>query len=474
MRAPCIATVVGCLSLVGAGAASAALPARVAPEKFIPSFAICYSDAQGARPTEETARFDLLVVCFSQHAASVWGREGKNSWQSLKALNPDLVIALYAMGPGEYNTADWGQIGEGWEWLKRHHGKGTADRWIALGQRSGGYLQSVPYPHERLMELGNPNWRRYWCDTLYQDYWGGRKGVDCRGADAIFSDNTSFMIPWADQWRVEGRPEEADVPTRYYADGQWRHDRWRADFFQLLKEAVPRFQARGIGLLTNTGDLGRHPERWREIDALPNPPYAVMEEGGFVCPWGGDQRSFKFWEWEQKLAPFSALRRTKALMCNHAGPFGEGLAAMAVPDANGMTGWDALWFALTSFLLGFDDVSRNGFLNFTIWNYDEYYWFDEFDPRYLHLGRAKSPFTKRGRVHFREFDDGWVAVNGSAENATGIPVPAGTARVLHHDNFKEWRQVPLVSTFDLPAHRGVVLLRPGKQAGNADNPTPPR
>lgn len=461
---------IGALTLAGTSA-RAATSNEFARGKFIPSFAICYSNAKDARSTEETARFDMVVCSASQRPARVWGQNGRNSWESLKALNPQIVLAVYVMGPGEYNTSDWGQMGEGWAWLKREHGKGAADRWIALGQKSGGYLQPVPYSNERLMEFTNANWQRYWCDTVYHDLWKGRKGIDYQGADAIFSDNTSFEISWAGQWRVEGAPGETDMPTAFFVDGQWRHDLWQAGFFQFLNMAVPRFGSRGIQLVLNTGQLGRHPEVWRKLDECASPPFAAMEEGGFVCPWGGDQKSFKFWDWDKKIEPFSRLRHVKVLMCNHAGPFsGEGLAAMNSPDANGMTGWDALWFSLTSFLLGFDDVSRNGLMNFTIWSYSEYHWFDEFDPKYLHLGKAKGPFARNGAIHFREFDDGWVAVNGSAKDATGVTVPVGSARVLNHSNFKDWQKIPLVTSFSLPAHRGVVLLREGRQAGNADNP----
>src|SRR5579859_7416310 len=115
--------------------------AGFAAGKFIPTFAICYSDARGARSPEETARFDMLVCSASKRAASAWGQHGRNSWQSLKALNPGMVIAVYAMGQGEYNTADWGQMGEGWQWMKQNHGKDSADRWIAVGEKSSGYLQ---------------------------------------------------------------------------------------------------------------------------------------------------------------------------------------------------------------------------------------------------------------------------------------------------------------------------------------------
>jgi hypothetical protein len=413
------------------------------------------------------------VVSFGKHTAQVWGKDGQNSFQSLRALNPDIVIAIYAISPGEYNMASWGEVGEGWEWMKQNHGKDSPDRWVAVGRKSGGYLQGKPYPNERLMELGNPNWRRYWRENVHADYWGGRKQIDLRGADALFSDNTQYKLIWAGQWAAEDQPGVPDEPTSYYTDGQWLHDKWRADCRGFLGEAVPFFAGKGLGIIPNFGYMGTNPEWWADLDSMSNPPYAAMEEGGFVCPWGGDGTSFKFWGWEKKLAPFAALRHTKALMTNHAGPFaGTGLAAMDTPDANGMTGWDGLWFSMTSFLLCFDDVSRNGFLSFSIWSYGEYHYFDEFDPQYLHLGRALGPYEKRGQCHFREFEDGWVAVNGTATDLTDLAVPRGSARVLAHGNLKAPTILPLVGTFGLAAHRGVVLLKDGRQAGNADNPMP--
>ena len=458
------------LPALAASVASALPASRPAAEKFIPTFAVCYSDAKAAQSIEETAKFDMLVLSFGRHTSTVWGRDGRNSFVTLRALNPDIVIAIYALGPGEYNTAAWGQIGEGWNWLKENHGRGSANCWTALGRKTGAYLQGVPYPNERLMDLANTNWQRYWCDRVYNDYWGGRKGIDLAGADAVFADNVQYQLIWQGQWHAEGRPDQSDEPTTYFAEGKWLNDQWRSDCRRFLDLAIPAFAAQGLGFIPNFGYMGRNPEYWQELDGLPHPPYAAMEEGGFVCPWGGDGKSFKFWDWEKKLPVFAGLCHTKALMHNHGGFFaGSGLAAKDGADANGMTGWDALWFSLTSFLLGFDDVTRNGFLSFTIWKTGEYHYFDEFDPRYLHLGKAKGPYEKRGSCYYRQFDDGWVVVNPTAEPAHSVPVRQTQARVVTHANFRDCFGTPLVTRFDLPAHRGVVLLSEGRQAGNADN-----
>lgn len=41
--------------------------------------------------------------------------------------------------------------------------------------------------------------------------------------------------------------------------------------------------------------------------------------------------------------------------------------------------------------------------------------------------------------------------------------------MLTHDTFKQAQEQPLIDIFDLPVHRGVILLKPGKLAGDQDN-----
>jgi hypothetical protein len=154
-----------------------------------------------------------------------------------------------------------------------------------------------------LLALANTNWQRYWCDRVYNDCWGGRRGIDLAGADTVFADNVQYQLIWQGQWHAEGHPDQSDEPTTYFAGGKWLNDQWRSDCRRFLDRAIRAFAAKGIGFVPNFGYMGRNPEYWQELDGLPHPPYAAMEEGGFVCPWGGDGKSFKFWDWEKKLTP---------------------------------------------------------------------------------------------------------------------------------------------------------------------------
>jgi hypothetical protein len=199
-----------------------------------------------------------------------------------------------------------------------------------------------------------------------------------------------------------------------------------------------------------------------------------------VHPWGtlGRQGNFVFWserEWLNQVKTMRRLRRVRALMNVH-GPVvseAEGTRRLDATDASGNRAWDVLWYALASFLQGYDDLRQNAYMNFTVWGYSRFYWFDEFDPKYLHLGRAVGEMQQvngeSGSIYMREFDDGWVAVNPTRTDAIAVPVPRGSARIIDHDNLKKTNQAPQVDAFDLASHRGVALLKPGRHIGNEDN-----
>jgi len=453
----------------------------IAPGKFIPTFAIKYAGTPGWPPVEEAARFDLIDVSSSMSHARVHSSEYGNTWQTLKHFNPHIKIILYKNGPALYNAASWGQMGEGWNWITQHHGVNSLDRWAAIGVKHNGYLQGKPYPNERLMNLGNRNWQEYWMRQNYRRFWSGEEPIGI-GADGIFADNTRYDMPWRGQWHLEGKPDEDDMSVDYYRDGTHQDELYKSHMKQFFAWAAPWLEERGRILAPNFGGMSRHPEEWLELDSEPHPVFAAMEEGAFVHPWGtlGRQGNFVFWnetEWLNQVKTMRNLRNIRVLMNVHGPVLSEAqdISRMDEVDASGNRAWDVLWYAMTSFLQGFDDQRRNAYMNFTVWGYSRFFWFKEFDPDFLHLGRALGESGKLeghdGYVYIREFDDGWVAVNPTKADALGVPVPGNVrARVLTHDTFLDVEMQPLTERFNLPIHRGVILLKPGRKTGNQDNP----
>lgn len=451
----------------------------VAPGKFIPAFAVKYGGSTGWPDLEEAARFDLLVAGAGCSRSKAHPSLPGNTWQVLKRLNPHLVILLYEIGPGEYNTADWGQLGQGWDWIVAQHGPGTSDRWTAVGAKYGECLQGKPYPNERLMLPGNPGWQQYWLDHVYAKFWG-EPGKATAIADGIFSDNTRYAMPWQGNWHREGRPDLPDVPLDYSADGQHDEALYHQHMKSFFARAFPWMAARGRKVGINFGDMARRPETWEELDNEPAPPFAAMEEGAFVHPWGslGRKGNFVFWpekEWLNQIEAMRKLKHVRALMNVH-GPVAsetDDIRRMDAADASGNRAWDVLWYSMMSFLQGYDDVRQNAYMNFTVWGYLRFYWFKEFDPQYLHLGRARGDSRRvdgrEGHVYLREFDDGWAVVNPTGEPAQDVAVPQGEARVVTHDSLERPDVSPCVRQFDLAAHRGIILLKSGRAIGNSDN-----
>jgi hypothetical protein len=450
-----------------------------APGKFIPSYAIKYGGTQGWPSAAEAARFDLLIVSGSPAHAQVFASEAGNTWRTLKGLNPALRIYVYQNGPALYDTSPWGQLGEGWEWICREHGPDSPDRWLAIGIRFGGPLQGRPYPNERLMNLGNTRWQQYWLVQTWNKFWGGEKAPG-KGTDGIFADNCGYRMPWLGQWHLEGQPDKPDEPADYVREGTYQGDLFKEHMNSFYDRAVPFLRERGLELVLNFGYMASAPEFWEELDRqFPN-VFAAMEEGAFVHPWGtlGRQGNFVFHSeeaWLRQVNTLAQLKNVRALMNVHGPVISEAqdLRRMEAADASGRQAWEILWYALASFLQGYNDRIRNGAMNFTVWGYSRFYWLDEFDPKYLHLGRAVGAMERwegtEGHIYAREFEDGWVVVNPTPKDARQIRVPKGRARLIGHAALKDPDSVPLVTEFDLPARTGRVLLREGRKLGNEDN-----
>lgn len=480
-RSPCClglfsAALAAVTLLLAAHDALSAEAGPIAPGKFIPTYAIKYGSTQGWPPLEEAARFDLLDVSAGREHARVYANSEGNTWQRLKRLNPHLAVIQYELGPGEYNTASWGSLGDGWQWIAKNHGAGSADRWTAIGARYGEYLEAVPYRNERLMVIGNANWQRYWLENVYAKLWT-KAGADGVGVDGLFADNTRYDMIWLGRWLREGHRDQPDVPTDYYRDDKHVPELWKEGTKKFLAQAVPWLAERDRKLVLNYADIVNHPDDWADLDSQPNPVFAAMDEGSFVHPWGRpDSFIYRTEEqWLLQVRTMRSLKHVRALLNVHGNVRSQAqdITRMDAADAGGNRAWDVLWYALTSFLQGYDDVRQNAYMNFTVWSYNRFYWFKEFDPRYLHLGKARREMRrvegKQGHVYLREFDDGWVVTNPTTTDARGVAVPAGRARILTHDTFERAESQPLAARFDLPSHRGIVLLREGRKAGNEDN-----
>ncbi len=441
------------------------LPIFWNPAPFIPAAAVLYGPIGNQRPgscypIEEAARFSLLdLSMYLATRTSRWCGAPNRPLLAIRNLNPASMILLYRMGPKELNwLGSRGPVSgqEYFERLRQSHGVGSDDRWFAIGERSGDYLVDLSYPQYVAMEPGNPNWQDYWIEQGWLDMWGPNPIVNAEGASGVFIDGaeTSAYSHWSfcpmSSWdQTERRcSAPADYPTTYRANGSWNDSLYVQHLFQFIRKAVPWYRSRGLILMFNAWKL-----RPDYIAVLNETGGHAMEECGFVCGTFPPRPN----HWRERLDTLRSAAQFAVLSTNRIYPSsGSGLGKMDQEIWNGMRGWDVLWFAMTSFLLGYDPQRRNGYFHFTAWEYRDSYWFDEYDPRLFNLGLPKAPAQELpSGVWMREFQWGWVWVNPT-DRPQMVVAPRGRVRVLNHDNFKQANSVPAVASFILPPWTGVA------------------
>ncbi|MGQ9890097.1 MAG: putative glycoside hydrolase, partial [Aggregatilineales bacterium] len=421
----------------------------------------------GCYPTDQAAKFDLLITSPSKYKSTSWCNRPSNAFQAIKAINPRTSIMLYRMGPGQYITASWGAIGDGWDWIKQNHGKGTADRWTALGVSSTDYLVALPYPVERAMEIGNPNWQEYWMRRNYEDIWVNRiNNMNGDYTDGIFADGMQYSVSWSNRWCAEGTYSngacsQLDHPATYYRNNAYDEALWRQHYDQFMERAVPYFRQRGLAFGVNAWRIG-YPAQHQLYERL---RVVAMEECGFLCV-GRTQLD----KWEQKMRALQDATAYAVISVNLPPGYRSDNPGNAMDDtycADGIcqTGWQWLWYSLGSYLLGYEPQRQNAYFYFSLWEYRGTFWFDEYDPRYLHLGlpRAQAQKLNTG-LWIREFERGWVVVNPTLQTQT-VSVPSGYARLLDHDNFKQPQNAARGQQFSIGSLQGRILLKDPQPPG---------
>ncbi|MCS7248429.1 MAG: putative glycoside hydrolase family 15 protein [Anaerolineales bacterium] len=438
------------------------------PYPFVYTAEVLYGSFGKPRPSQcypiaEAAKFDLIDTGPQSHATRRWCENPPNAFQAIKALNPRTQIVLYRMGPGQYITSTWGNVGDGWAWIKANHGKGKPDRWTALGVLTQDYLVSLPYPVERAMELGNRNWQTYWMERNYKDIWVDRiNSMNGSYTDGIFADGMQYGVSWANNWCAESayNPSNAtcaqkDHPATYYQNNTYNQSLWRQHYGEFLERAVPYFRQRNLKFGLNAWRI-IHPDQIALYQRL---GVIAMEECGFLCT-----GRVELTEWEKKLRSMQEATHYSYITVNLAPGYDDDNSAQAMDStfcAEGIcqNGWKWLWYSLGSYWLAYEPQRQNAYFYFSLWEYRGSFWFDEYDPRFLHLGLPQEKARKlENGLWIREFRRGWVVVNPTLTPKV-VDVPKGKARLLDHTNFKEPETVAPATQFNIPALNGVILLK---------------
>jgi hypothetical protein len=126
---------------------------------------------------------------------------------------------------------------------------------------------------------------------------------------------------------------------------------------------------------------------------------------------------------------------------------------------NPVTYWDAFYFGLSCFLLGKNTVANNSYFSWQD-NNTAVQWFSEFD---INLGAATGPYQMSpygtSHIYWREYQKGYVYVNLSNTDVTGIVLADVCKKVTHNNVINPFANSPTITTLNLPAHRAAILVR---------------
>jgi chitodextrinase len=437
--------------LVGAALAA---PAEAGSTKFIPTFLVYYGGGPTltASDAPKLAKFDLIDIDRFRY-----NQIGGNTWQAVKALNPQTQIYLYEMGPESTNYMDAAQAVSlnnlGRYDVSRGHAMGALNGnnpALFLLNASGQRIYNVAYSNTsqnrywHLMDFGSPAYQQYWVESVKADVFD-----QVWAADGVFVDNCLTFS-------AAGGYSAASA--KYPGNAAWS-----AAMNAFTNGITAGVQAHGQKLWCNKGDTttADGAAAWLALDDGTSPPDVLLEEGAFAVKWGnGVTQFFPEANWKRQVDTMGAMRNTNVAMLAHTKLFEgqSGTDNWGQPVTFGQT----LWYALGSFLLGKNDALGNSYFTFVDGSsYNKVLWFEEYDR--IDLGRALGAYQVASiggvNLYWREFERGYVYVNPTAGNIASLPLPQ-PARALVRETLGTLADLlPIVTEIPLKGHHAAFVLK---------------
>ena len=429
---------------------SAALPAaaQTASTKFIPTFLVYYGGgpALTAADAPKLAKFDLIDIDRFRY-----DNIGTNTWAAIKAINPNVQIYLYEMGAEAPSYLDsTAQVylnGLGRYNVSRGHPQGN------LNVDNPGLFQLDSMGRR----IYNVNYSKYWYlmnfgSAAYQSYWTTAVKADIADqpwvADGVFADNC-LTLPSGGS---------------YSATSAWysTNAAWSGAMNSFAGAITAGMHGYNQKLWCNRGETRwvDGSAAWQSLDNSASPPDVVLEEGAFAVMWGSAVQFYQESEWKRQVDIMAATKNSKVALMSHT----QLEAGQTGTDNYGkpVSFWQALWYSLGSFALGKNDTLNNAYFMFNGGSgYNKIWWFDEYDK--INLGKALGSYqvTSIGgvNVYSREFENGYVYVNPTANDVASVTLPQ-TSRLLSHDNLLlDVNSIAAVSTISLKSHNSAFLLK---------------
>ncbi len=427
-------------------------PAHAGSTKFIPTFLVYEGGGHKltAADAPTLAKFDLIETDRFRYSEI-----GSNTWAAIKAINPNVQIYLYEMGPelytdhDNYPPVDLNDLGR--YNVSRGHPMGSlnGDHPELFQLDAGGnriYSVNFSNPgagrYSYLMDFGASAYQAYWVSAVLADI-----AAQPWAADGVFADN---CLTFSNSGGYSATA--ASYPTSAA---------WSAAMNAFSSGIAAGLHGYGQKLWCNKGDSdsAAGSAAWAALDGSADRPDVLLEEGAFAVMWGADVQFFPEAQWKQQVDTVAAMRNASVATMSHTqlSPGGSGTDNWGKP----VTFWQALWYSLGSFLLAKNDALGNAYFMFNGGSgYDSIWWFDEYDK--IDLGEAIGPYHVNVygdvNVYWREFERGFVAVNPSAKDA-GLWLAQPCVELTHDTLASPSSSLPAVNAIGLTGHTAAILLK---------------
>jgi chitodextrinase len=436
------------------GAALPLAAQTAGPSKTVQTFLVYYGGGPSlvASDAQKLAKFDLIDVDRFRY-----NELAPTTWAAVKALNPNIGIYLYELGPETPNYQDtWAQAalnGLGRYNVSRGHPQGSLNGnnpGLFLLDAAGSRVYSAAFSNVSanqfwyLMDFGNPAYQSYWVEAVRADI-----ATQPWAADGVHADNCLVM--------ASGGGYSA-TPSKYPTDAAW------SDAMNTFVNAISAgLHGYGQKLWCNRGatDQSAGAASWLALDAGPNPPDVVAEEGAFAVMWGTNAtRFYPEANWKSQVDVLSQIQRSKVAIFSH---------TVLAEGQSGTDNWgkpvtfvQSLWYALGSYLLGKNDVLNNAYFAFTSQtNYNNIQWYNEYDK--IDLGKAIGAYTVTTigsvNVYRREFEKGYVYVNPTATDVASVTLPQALRQLTRANLLSPLDSIPSVTSITLNGHNAAILLK---------------
>src|SRR6267154_1755949 len=436
------------------GAAWPVAAQTAAPSRTIQTFTAYYGGGPGlvASDAAKLAKYDLIDIDRFRY-----NQLAPNTWSAIRAFNPKVEIYLYEMGPESQNYMDATPAvsinGLGRHNVSRGHSMGSLNgnhpELFMLDASSNRIYNSVfsnvaANQFWYLMDFGNPAYQAYWVEAVKADI-ANQPWV----ADGVHVDNCLTF---------SAAGGYSATSSKYPTDAAWSAA--MNNFTSAITAGVHGY---GQKLWCNKGStyITAGAAAWRALDAAPNPPDIMSEEGAFVVTWGPWSAQFVSEpDWKNQVDVMGAIKNSRVLINSHT-TLGAGQSGTD-NWGNPVTYWQTLWYGLGSFLLGKNDTLNNAYFSFAgngaPRNVIE--WFSEYD---IDLGKALGPYSVATiggvNIYSREFEKGYVYVNPTPNNVALVNLPQASQQLTHDNLLSVLGSIPIVTSISLNGHNAAVLLK---------------